>query len=73
MNTELIKCIAIDNGWEISDRQPDDNFIRFIKKQSIIDIWYSTGTVRYITEEKTYYYRDNTEGDYNSIFKNKYE
>lgn len=45
MNKKLIEAY----GWEYSERQPDSNYFRFVREESILDVW-KTGTVRFIRE-----------------------
>jgi len=59
---EIIKCTALDKGWEFAEIQPDKQYTRFRKFEDIFDVWH-TLTVRIIKNNKTSYYRDNTEED----------
>jgi hypothetical protein len=70
MNMVTIIEIAEDNGWYIAERQPDASFIRFTKGVSIIDVWMSTGTLRFIAApySRAQHYRDNTAEDFNRLF-----
>lgn len=59
MDIELIKCFANDNGWELVDPQPDKWYLRFIKGSVIFDLWFTTGTIRIIKDNKPTYFKDN--------------
>ena len=67
MDTELLKCIAYDNGWEQADPQPDKNYIRFKKGTSIIDVWYTT-TARKIVKGRCSYSYNNTRESITKLF-----
>ncbi len=47
MDKELIKCIAVDNGWvlDFEHEYPMIPLLRFAKHKKRIDIWFTTGTV----------------------------
>ena len=65
-----IEQIAMINGWTVAETQPDAHYTRFVKDTKIIDVWQTTGTLRFIPfpYAKAEYYRDNTEEDFNRLF-----
>lgn len=50
-----IKCEMYDKGYELVEPQPDPIYLRFKKDDEIVDIWYTTGTRRFIKNGKTRY------------------
>jgi hypothetical protein len=68
IDQEQIKCIAIDNGYELAEIQPDEHYLRFVKEGTIIDVWY-TNTVRIIKNDVAKYYRDNDYEKFLLLFK----
>jgi hypothetical protein len=46
IDSDQIKCLADDNGWEVTMERPENRLVRVCKgKDKCMDIWYSTGTV----------------------------
>lgn len=60
MDIEVLKCLMLDYGWELADPQPDKWYLRFKKDNMIFDYWITTGTTRFIKNNKTKYWKNNT-------------
>jgi hypothetical protein len=69
IDTELLKCILTDYGWELDEYQPDKYYWRYRKDDDIFDFWFTTGTCRMIKKDITKYYRNKTLEEITEIIK----
>lgn len=71
IDAELVKCFAVDGGWELLEKQPDPAYMRFVRNGVYLDIW-RTGTIRLRNITDPYYintfYRDNSMERIKEIF-----
>lgn len=70
MNIESFKCFAIDNGFDLDEVQPDKSYLRFKRGKELLDIWVTTGTIRYIKKPwfSGKHFRNLKESDYSNFF-----
>ena len=59
---EKIKCHASDLGWELFTHDENQKKLRFVRGNTVVDIWYTRMTVAIIKNGRQHFHKHVTDG-----------